>query len=944
MGRRPATRRLVVVLAALAVAIGGALWAAPRLLPQEALAHRLIARAEADLGADLRIRGERHVDLLPRPALTVGAWRTTTPVGPLYAEGARIVFDWRRLLRGEAAVTAVRVERPRLVAVAPPPAGELAALVAGAVAGAPRLELRAGRIVVPDGADLELRRLVVEPDGTARRLDVDARWRGRDLQAQAAVAPAPAGDAITLRALDLTAGADRLALRGRFGARAGEGELELDLAAPAALRAWLPVAPTPPLMAELAGALTAPLAIRGSLEHDGGDWRLRAARIDGGWFELAGTLGVAAGRLDARLELVEAPPLPGLLAAAAARLRAAPERLDDIARLALDGAGLRLRLDREDGGLAASLRATLPGASELGAAGRIAGDRPRFDGAITLVSDDLAAALPQALAGALPRPTALTLSAEVRATPTRAALTAVQLTTPRLAFRGDVELAAGGEPPLTVAGVVDRLRLPAAALRTPARRGRVLARLRALAERGGAAVDLEVKRLLLDDGGGLKGRLVAELDRHGLWITAFEAEGAELGLSLTGGLALAPARLDALGALRVGAPGRLVRRLTGRSPAALATVPGGRFDVALRGPLDELAVELDGHLGALDVRVDGATRPLASNALTGTLALAHPAAGELLTAWGAPPHPRLPLDGPARFAGTLARERGWSVEGEVELAGLGGALRLERRRLAVTAVAGPAGDLHAALTALAAWPADLERWRARVQGDWPAGPPLATRWPEPFAFELDAPDLVAGAGDAAALELALTGTAEELRLETLTWTDPVRRYRLDGTVRRGERGVRVELAGALGDDAAAAVPTALGLGWLGGGEVALEGALRSRGTTPGELAAALDGTLAVEGTLGPSRHRGVRGGVIALPALTLAGDLELEAGRSDLAALDAGPVELTGVVDLFADRLAARLRVPTTRGADGLIAQGRLDRPEWRRVGAAVGEGAAGAR
>jgi len=55
-------------------------------------------------------------------------------------------------------------------------------------------------------------------------------------------------------------------------------------------------------------------------------------------------------------------------------------------------------------------------------------------------------------------------------------------------------------------------------------------------------------------------------------------------------------------------------------------------------------------------------------------------------------------------------------------------------------------------------------------------------------------------------------------------------------------------------------------------------------------------------------------------------------------------VELAGVVDLFADRLAARLRVPDTRGPGELIAQGPLARPEWRRVETAVGEGDARAR
>jgi hypothetical protein len=366
--------------------------------------------------------------------------------------------------------------------------------------------------------------------------------------------------------------------------------------------------------------------------------------------------------------------------------------------------------------------------------------------------------------------------------------------------------------------------------------------------------------------------------------------------------------------------------------ATLAGVPGGRFDVALRGPLDALAVELDGRLGALDARFDGTTRLVDANAIRGRLALSHPDGGALLRAWGAPPHPSRPLAGPARFEGTIAVDDGWSARGEAGLAGLGGELDLDAAGLAVTDLGGPVGDLHAALTALTPWPADLARWRARVQGDWPATPPLAGLWPGPFALELAAPDLVTADGAAARLDLRLEGDAERLRLARLEWSEPGRRYSLAGTATRGDRGVELELRGALTDAAEAAVPTALGLGWLGDGAIMLDGRLTARGTTPAELVAALDGRLTVAGAVGPAVRRGEDGRAVALPRVRLAGELTPARGRFDLDALDTGALDLEGTVDVFADRLVARLRVPADDGVRALLAQGPLDRPLWRRV------------
>ena len=932
-------RRALVVVIVLAAMLGGGLWAAPRLLPEGTVERWLVARVEAAFGVDLQIVGASRFELLPRPALTLGAWRSTTPVGPLEAAGARIRFDPTRLLRGEAAIAAARIERARLVVVAPPATVRPAALLAALDPGIESVELADGRIVVPHGEDLRIARGVVRGDGDRRRVTAAGSWRGRALEFDAVIAP---GARPALHELELRAGEDRLSFRGQLGPQDGGGELAFDLVDPAAFAAWLPAWGRPPTAGDAARALAAPLTVQGRLAREGADWRLDEAEIAGAGVRLEGTIALADGRIDARLELREGPPPAELLAATLAPLRSGAVDLEGLARLALDGEDLRLRLDRDADGFAASLRVRLAGASELTAEGRVTAGGPRFEGPITLVSDDIAAALPAALAAALPRPAPFTLSAAASATPARMALRELRLSAPGLVLRGAIDLDPTRRPALAVEGVLDRLRLPTDALATPVGRGRALARLREWAERGGARLDLEVRRLVVDEVGGLEGRVVAGLDRQGLWVTAFEAAGPEVRLSLTGGLELDPPRLDALGALRVAAPGRLTRRLVGEPWPALATVPGGLFDVALRGPLDALGVELDGRLGALAARFEGTTRLLATSAASrdaeadveGHLTLAHADAGALLEAWGAPPHPSRPLAGPARFAGTVTRSDGWAARGEVALAGLRAALDLRARRLQLRDVVGPADDLHAGLTALTPWPADLARWRARVQGDWPQTPVLAERWPAPFALELTAPGLITADGRAANFDLALAGDARRLELERLRWRTAEARYTLEGAATRGVRGVAVELAGTVEDVAGAAVPTALGLGWLGSGPIRLEGALDARGTTPGELAASLAGRLAVEAAFGPGRRRGDDGRLLTLPALELAGVLAVDRGRFALSALDAAPRALDGTVDVFADRVVARLRPGDTDAGAILLAHGPLDRPRWRHLDA----------
>lgn len=217
-----------------------------------------------------------------------------------------------------------------------------------------------------------------------------------------------------------------------------------------------------------------------------------------------------------------------------------------------------------------------------------------------------------------------------------------------------------------------------------------------------------------------------------------------------------------------------------------------------------------------------------------------------------------------------------------------------------------------------------------MQGDWPATAPLARLWPAPFELGIDAPELMTAAGRPARLDLALAGDADRLVLERFRLRAGDRRWDIAGTAARGERGVRVDGRLTATDAATAALPTALGLGWLGDGQLALEGALTARGTSPGELVADLDGGLAVDGTVGPSVRRGVDGRPLRLPSLALTGTLQLDRGRFDAGDLRADGARLDGAVDLFADRLAARLTLPGPEGVRVIRAVGPLDRPRWR--------------
>ena len=909
---------LAAVLVAASVAVG------PRVLGPERLQALAVDRLEQALDARLTAIGHADAVLLPRPHLRVEGAVVEHAAGRLVVERATVHLRLAPLLRGRATIASLTVDGFALEVAA--------ADLAAAAASAPfAVEATRGRVRLPGVTSAEVQRFRLDQrDVAERRVEVEGLWRERPLTIDATLrTPGP-----RLERLSLELGRDRLVFAGRLDGSGAHGELELETEDLAALRATLPALPLPALADAVLAAHERPLRLQATVSADRRRFRLDELLLRSDETTATGALVVADGRIDLALESTAIDRPLDTAARALGLVRRAPDLLVDVERIALDAPGLRLRLERGDDGLDTALRLDLEGGTSLTVEGATRLDPLGFEGPLTLVGEDVGAALPEGVQLPWEGPVPASLQAHLEAAEGRVALTDMQLSAPRLGFLGSIFHTPEARPAIVVAGTVERLRLPGA-LPEAGVRGDALRRLWTAADRGGAMLDLDLRRVELGGTWSGNGRLIAELARDGLWLTALEIGGRGFELSMTGGLHREPERLDAIGAAELGAPGRLLDAVAALPWLRLDGLGPGRFDATAEGPLDRVAVAIDADLNDLDLAVDGRFDLLAHRWRGADLTLTHPDGGGLLRALGALPSAAAELGGPLAVEARYAPSDGagdW--RGGARLGGLDAAFEAGDGGIVIEGLGGPAASVGALARAVGGWPEDLERWRQRVQGDWPRGPVLASGWPEPFAIEVASDALVDTLGRPVTFELSARGDSERVVVDTFLWDTAVRRYRASGSAERGVLGVDVQGSVAFEDALDAPLARALGLGWLAPGRIEADADLRSLGATPRQLAAALMSTttVAVE-----TERRAVRlrnGRLHLLPPLALEGVIDVANGSARLDQLTGERARLTGEIDLYGGLVAATLATDEVLSEGGTSASisGRLDAPSWRHV------------
>ncbi len=919
-------RRALLALA-ISAALGiAAVALAVRLVDGVRLEALVLDRLAAAAGAEIETEAPVALALWPRPRVQLGHVRARLGAATLEVAEADLVLDLGALARGRFGVAEARLRAAGLAVPTLPALERLAPVLA---ALGPELRVDGGELRVGTAPPLALATVSSRRDDAARSLVATGRWKGRAVRLDSRLAgPATAP---RLERLVVAAGEDRLRFLGSLEPGAGAGEIGLETADVAALRRWLPPLPLVPLLDTALAALDGPLTLTADLFVVADHSRLEALELKLAEARISGRVGYDGG-LDASLAIATERATLDLARTALRALRAAPDLLGDVRALAVDGADLRLRLERDDaGGLAASARLGLAGNTELTLDGRVALPEGRFRGPLSLRSDDPAALVPQ-WARFLPADTGtVSLSGELDTDLAGFALGAARLAATSVAFAGDVRYAPMADPALHVAGRVERIRLPTIAVDAPLT-GATRQRLWAVADAGGVALDLELGRIDLGLGPVTRGRIVGQLDGKGLWLTALEMGGRAASVSLTGAVTRRPETVELLGAIDLHAP---ARALTALHPAAerLAGLAGGRLELVASGPVRAADVGLEGRLDDLEIALDGTVDLTGEAAPAGEIDLAHPDVARLLVRLGWPPHPARPLSGPVRLEGAAVSGASASLDARLSIGGLAGRISVMPEALRLSELSGPIAGWHGLLTALTPWPAEPERWRRRHQGDWPATGALVAAWPHPRRLEVEIAGggLTDDLGRRARIDLALAVSPERIVLDRLSWHGAEADYSVAGEVRRGRRGLALAGSLALADRLDAPLPRALGLGWLGPGLAAVEGTIAARGVSLAELLADLNGTLRVTATAPPRRLRTRDGRPIRLPAQRLDGTAALVDGRYDVAGLAADGPTLDGTVDLFAGRLA--ISIDGLGGeAPRIVVEGRLGEPRWRRL------------
>jgi len=851
------SRRRLLALLALPLALLAAAWVGPRLLDWEAQRDRVAAIASARLGRPVVLGGPLGVTLLPQPMVEA----SSVLLGTTEEEAIGVTARALRLRLGLLPLLLGRLEPRDLVLVGaeirlPWPPGSLGALRPPPWLTGFDARIEESRIAVGD-AVLEgvAARLAAPGPLDSVRTEGSFTWRGAPVRFEAVLGRPGYDGAATLDMTLAAAGAQATA-RGVLVAEGGfEGRIEASGPDIAALMA----APQGPFRAAGRVAVTAELAAADDLVLD-----------------IAGITGRGAATFrfvpEPRLDLALALARLDLDAWVAALRGAAPPPLPVGLDLSAEQAGfhgrtlrrLRGRVLREGDRLALSgITALLPGDAEFEAAGALAGGRLELAAHVT--GPSLRATL--AGFGVPPEGTdparlrAFSARARLLLEPAQLAVQDLAATLDGARIGGAGVLRFGPRPALGLGLSFDRLELdgllpadgiPAAALR---------------ADPGfDANLRLAAERILWAGAVAERAALDAAMEGGRVVLRRLSARVAEADVALSGVLALgatprlADLALDVAASAGGGIAGVVAPRLP--LPEGIAALPL-RLRLSGGGPLPALALAAEGTLGELRIEAQS-TLDLPQGRGQGTVTLRHPGAQRLALLFGA------------------AEPPAWLGEGSFSLiaalSGTGTAISAENLELV-------AGGLRARGQVALALEGARPRLTGRIAAERLPLPGLSSRSEEPLALgalmRLDA-ELAVEAAELAAPGLPpLQEARARLALQDGRLAIEDLRARLGGGTLQGRLALDAavqppEASGALGLEGATLSGPLFGTPFdIASGQVAVQGRFSARGHAPAALLATLsgDGRFAVAS--------GVLAGV-ALGAVASAAALE------DAAAAEAG--------------------------------------------------------
>ncbi len=582
-------KTLIYAILGFVVAGVAAVLVGPSFVNWTAYRSDIAAQLSATTGRKVVIQGDVELEMLPRPAFSIGELRVAGRTGRdlLRARELRVDVRFAPLLRGDVRLARVTLVEPRLV---------LTRTADGTATWQSRDGARPadGAGGLPLGADLRLEKLRIT-EGTLIYRD---RTRDRRLRLTAVtgrIGTAGRGGPFDLRGRVTWAGVP-MRVRANLGRLGGDGPTPFGVTLHPELHRETPTDRNGAARVRLSGALESrsPLAARADLEIRGGDGapvlaRLGApsgvvARMRGQAYRASATLRLDGGTLavseldagmgeiavsgnarlrdgpplaveaDLTLQRLELDRLFGARAAAKGSNGAAGNGWDlpggMTAEVAVSAPALVYRgqvirqgaaeLRLADGTLRVEqARALLPGGSEVYLDGALTTpqDGPRFDGRIEAASSNLRAVfdwLGVRVPGVAPdRLRRLRLAANLKARPARVTLSGMDLEVDTLTARGGVVAALGGRPGLGVGLRIDRLDLDAytrdrpAAEETAATDGgeTQVAGVRALFDRVDANLDLRVGTLVAGGRQVQAAHLKGTLARGRLTLHTLTAEG-----------------------------------------------------------------------------------------------------------------------------------------------------------------------------------------------------------------------------------------------------------------------------------------------------------------------------------------------------------------------------------------------------------------------------------